>query len=188
MSDHQHDHDHEHEAAGHEDVVVDEAVMTQGATMLVDSVQQLSAEDLEQILKNLPSPIATEVVRDLIGSKLDPRRLKNLGSLLIAPLRKRSIARLSALLERLSTGILGTFETHLGDRFENPSLDDLREVLDAVLAEHPATGVRCTLAWVVAEGMPAAVAARDVLCTDERLVLPGWSAPSEVPAPDDEPG
>jgi hypothetical protein len=169
-------HEHEHEDADHEDVVVDEAVVAQGATMLVDSVQELPAEDLERILKTLPSPVATEVVRDLIGNKLDPRRLKNLGSLLIAPLRKRPAVRLSALLERLSTGILGTFEGQLGDRFENPSLDDLREVLDAVLAEHPAAGVRCTLAWVVAEGMPAAVAARDVLVTDERLVLPGWSA------------
>lgn len=187
MSDQQHEHEHEDEA-DHEDVVIDEAVMAQGATMLVDSVQQLSAEDLERILKNLPSPIATEVVRDLIGNKLDPRRLKNLGSLLIAPLRKRPAARLSALLERLSTGILGTFEAHLGDRFENPSLEDLREVLDAVVAEHPAAGVRCTLAWVVAEGMPAAEAARDVLLTEARLVLPGWSAAPEVPAPEHEPG
>ena len=61
-----------------------------------------------------------------------------------------------------------------GDRFENPSFDDLRGVLDAVLADHPAGGVRCTLAWVVAQGMPAAEAARDLLRSDDRLRLPDW--------------
>ncbi|HET9770338.1 MAG TPA: hypothetical protein VFS16_05575 [Acidimicrobiia bacterium] len=169
------DHEHEHEHADEEEPVVDEALMAEGATLLEDSVRELPPEDLERILKGLASPIASEVVRELIGNKLDPRRLKNLGSLLIAPLRKRPASRLTTLLEHLSTGILGTFETNLGsDRFENPSFDDLREVLDAVLAEHPPSGVRCTLAWVVAEGMPAAQAARDVLVSDERLRLPGW--------------
>lgn len=172
MSDHEHE-GHEHE--GHDPGVVDEELKAQGENLLVESVRQLSAEDLERILKGLASPIATEVVRDLIGNKLDPRRLKNLGSLLIAPLRKRPVARLTVLMEHLSTGMLGTFEAELGDRFENPSLDDLREVLDAVLAEHPTAGVRCTLSWVVAEGMPAAEAARDVLLTDERMRLPGWT-------------
>jgi hypothetical protein len=177
LSEHDHEHEHEHEGVDHEEVVVDEALMAEGTSLLVDSVRELPAEDLERILKGLPSPVATEVVRDLIGNKLDPRRLRNLGSLLITPLRKRPATRLPALLEHLSTGILGTFEARLGsDRFENPSLDDLREVLDAVLAEHPAAGVRCTLAWVVAEGMPAAEAARDVLLSDERLRLPGWTA------------
>ena len=47
--------------------------------------------------------------------------------------------------------VLATFEKALGEeRFENPSVDDLREVIGAVLAEHPATDVRCTYAvqWV----------------------------------------
>jgi hypothetical protein len=123
----------------------------------------------------LPASISTEVVKDLIGNKLDPRRLKNIGALVLGPLRKRSGLRLVVLVERLSTGILATFEAQLGaERFENPSRDDLREVLDAVLAEHPAAGVRCTLSWVVAEGMPAAEAARDLLLGDDRLRLPGW--------------
>jgi hypothetical protein len=159
----------------HLHVHVDEELLAEGATLLTDAVQQLEPEDIERILRNLPSPVATEVVGDLIGNKLDPRRLKNLGSLLMGPLRKRPPARLALLVERLSTGILGTFEKELGDRFENPSQDDLREVLDAVLADHPAAGVRCTLSWVVAGGMPAAEAARDVLLADPRLRLPGWA-------------
>lgn len=127
------------------------------------------------MLRGLPPPLSTEVVSGLIGNKLDPRRLKNLGTLLVNSLQKRPPARQALLVERLSTGVLATFETELGDRFENPSLDDLREVLDAVLAEHPAAGVRCTLSWVVEEGMPAAEAARDVLLTEPRLTLPGWA-------------
>ena len=47
-------------------------------------------------------------------------------------------------------------------------------MLDAVLADHPAGGVRCTLTWVVAQGMPAAEAARDLLRSDDRLRLPDW--------------
>jgi hypothetical protein len=114
------------------------------------------------------------VVKELLGNKLDPRRMKNLGSLLVSPLRKRPAARLAPIVEGLSTGILETFHTELGDRFDNPSAADLREVLDAVLAQHPVAGVRCTLSWVVAEAMAAAEAARHVLLTDERLRLPQW--------------
>jgi len=144
------------------------------AQLLVDAVAELSGEDVDRLLRGLPAPLATELAKELLGNKLDPRRLKNIGTLLAGALRKRPVARLPHLVERLSTGVLGTFETELGDRFENPSVDDLREVLDAVLAQHPTAAVRCTLALVVAEGMPAAGAAREVLLSDSRLCLPGW--------------
>jgi hypothetical protein len=157
---------------------VPEELLAEGGELLVASVQELSGDDVDRLLKGLPPQVATELVHDLIGNKLDPRRLKNLGSLLIGPLRKRTATRLDVTMERLSVGILESFHHELGDRFDNPSLDDLREVLDAVLAQHPLPGVRCTLSWVVAEGMPAAAAARDVLVTDERLRLPGWAEPS----------
>lgn len=150
----------------------EEALMAEGEQLLVDAVGQLSGEDIDRLLRALPSPVGTELVKDLLGNKLDPRRLRNLGALLAAPLRRRPAARLAPIVERLSGGILETFHDELGDRFDNPSLADLREVLDAVLAPHPAAGVRCTLAWVVAEGMPAAEAARDLLLTDERLLVP----------------
>jgi hypothetical protein len=157
---------------------VSEELRAEGARLFVDAVNELSAEDIDRMLRGLPQALSTEVVSGLIGNKLDPRRLKNLGTLLVSSLRKRPLPRQAALVERLSTGVLATFETELGDRFENPSLDDLREVLDAVLDEHPAGGVRCTLSWVVEEGMPAAEAARDVLLTEPRLRLPGWAEAS----------
>ncbi len=157
---------------------VEEELRAEGARLFDDAVGALTADDIDQLLKGLPPSLATEVVSGLIGSKLDPRRLKNLGSLLVNSLRKRPLPRQALVVEKLSTGILATFESELGDRFENPSLDDLRQVLDAVLAEHPAPGVRCTLSWVVEEGMPAAAAARDVLLTEPRLRLPGWAEAS----------
>jgi hypothetical protein len=156
----------------------EEELNAEGTRLFVDAVNELSAEDIDRMLKGLPPALSSEVVSGLIGNKLDPRRLKNLGTLLVGSLRKRPLPRQAVLVERLSTGVLATFETELGDRFENPSVDDLREVLDAVLAEHPAAGVRCTLSWVVEEGMPAAEAARDVLLAEPRLRLPGWAEAS----------
>ena len=151
----------------------------EGERLFVDAVNELTADDMDRMLRALPQALSSEVVSGLIGNKLDPRRLKNLGSLLVNSLRKRPLPRQTLLVERLSTGVLATFETELGaERFENPSLDDLREVIDAVLAEHPAAGVRCTLSWVVEEGMPAAEAARDILLTEARLRLPGWAEAS----------
>jgi hypothetical protein len=162
------------ELTAEDEIVVDEALMGKGAGFLVDSVAALSAEDLDRLLKGLPPAVGADLVKDLIGNKLDPRRLKNLAPLLLGPLRKRPAARLSPAVERLSIGILETFHTQLGDRFDNPSFDDLREVIDAVLAQHPLPGVRCTLSWVVADGLPAAQAAHDLLLTDDRLRLPDW--------------
>lgn len=155
----------------------EEELKAQGAALLEESVAELPADDLDRMLRGVPTPDATELVKALIGNKLDPRRLKKPGALLVGPLRKMPAARLSLVVERLSLGVLSTFEDELGDRFEKPSFDDLREVIDAVLAKHPATGVRCTLSWVVADGMPAAEAARDLLLTEPRLRLPDWPEP-----------
>lgn len=152
----------------------EEELRAEGAGLLVDAVGELSGDDLDRVLKAAPPPLAAELVKELLGNKLDPRRLKKLGALLVGPLRKRPAARLGPVVDRLSTGIFETFHAELGDRFDDPSRDDLREVLDAVLAQHPAAAVRCTLSWVVAEGMPAAEAARDVLLTDQRMRLPHW--------------
>ena len=173
------EHDHSaHEHGDEEEYEVDEALLAEGLRLFVDSVGQLSGADVDRLLRGLPPAVATDAVKDLLGNKLDPRRLKNVGGLLVGTLQKRPPARQAQVVERLSTAIFGTFEAQLADRFENPSADDLREVMDAVLAEHPAAGVRCTLSWVVANGMPAAEAARDVLLSDERLRLPQWTEAS----------
>jgi hypothetical protein len=158
--------------------VSEEELAAEGARLLADAVRELSADDMDRLLRGLPSPDATELTAALLGNKLDPRRLKNVGALLVGALRNRPAPRLVLLVERLSTGILAAFHAELGDRFDNPTVDDLREVLDAVLAQHPAAGVRCTLSWVVAEGMPAAEAAREMLLTDPRLRLAGWAEAS----------
>ncbi|HEV7687007.1 MAG TPA: hypothetical protein VGQ80_10580, partial [Acidimicrobiia bacterium] len=156
----------------------EEELRAEGARLLADAVGQLSGDDMDRLVRGLPSPVATELMTALLGNKLDPRRLRKVGTLLVGALRNRSAVRLALLVERLSTGILATFHSELGDRFDNPTVEDLREVLDAVLAQHPAAGVRCTLSWVVAEGMPAAEAARDLLLTDPRLRLAGWAEAS----------
>lgn len=157
-----------------EEGVENEELMAEGAGLLVDAVGQLSAGDVDRVLKGLPPPVATELAHELLGNKLDVRRLKNVGSLMLGPMRKRPAPRLIPVVERLSIGILETFHAELGDRFDNPSLADLREVLDAVLAQHPVAAVRCALSHVVADGLLAAEAARDLLLSDPRLRLPEW--------------
>jgi hypothetical protein len=172
--------------------VPEEDIKTDDSQLLLDSVGVLTADEIDELLRGVPSPTAMALVKELIGNKLDPRRLKKLGVLLIGPLKKRNADRLAPVVEALSVSILETFHAQLGERFENPSVADLREVLDDVLAKHPAIGVRCTLAWVVAEEMVAADAARTVLLSDERLRLPDWpQATEEVAAAtpaDDEDG
>ena len=156
----------------------EEELSAEGARLLADAIGQLAAEDMDRLLRGLPSPAATDLTRALLGNKLDPRRLKKVGALLVGALRNRPPERQALLVERLSTGILATFQVELGDRFDDPTVDDLRQVLDAVLTEHPTGGVRCTLSWVVAAGMPAAGAARHLLLSDPRLRLPGWAEAS----------
>jgi hypothetical protein len=168
----------EHGAEHEHDEEISAELLAEGERLFVDSVNELSGEDIDRMLRGLPPVVSTEVVSGLIGNKLDPRRLKNLGSLLVGSLQKRPLQRQALVVERLSTGVLATFETELGDRFENPSFEDLREVIDAVLAEHPTAGVRCTLSWVVACGMPAAEAARDILVSEPRLTLQHWAEAS----------
>ena len=92
VSDHEHDHDeHDHEAEL--EYEVNEELMAVGAGFLESSVAELPAEDLDRLLKGLPPQVAAELVKDLIGNKLDPRRLKNLAPLLLGPMRKRPAAR-----------------------------------------------------------------------------------------------
>jgi N-acetyl-gamma-glutamylphosphate reductase len=157
--------------------VEDEQLMAEGAGLLVDAVGELPAEDVDRVLRGLPAPVATELVRELLGNKLDVRRLKHVGSLVVGSLQKRRAPRLIPVVERLSTGIFETFHVKLGDRFDNPSLADLREVLDAVLADHPVAAVRCALSYVAADGLLAAEAARDLLLSEPRLRLPQWRTP-----------
>jgi hypothetical protein len=68
-------------------------LLAEGERLFVDSVNELSAEEMERMLRALPPALSTEVVSGLIGNKLDPRRLKNLGSLLVNSLQKRPLQR-----------------------------------------------------------------------------------------------
>ena len=46
----------------------EEELTAEGSRLLVDAVGELTAEDIDRLLRGLPPPIATDVVRDLIGS------------------------------------------------------------------------------------------------------------------------
>src|SRR5688500_10458057 len=105
--------------SGQEGRVGEEELKAQGLGLLEDSVGQLSSDDLDRLLRSIPTPEATELVKALIGNKLDPRRVKKPGALLIGPLKKQQAARHGIIVERLSIGDLGSFEQQLGDRYEN---------------------------------------------------------------------
>src|SRR5207244_7365292 len=80
-ADHGHSAEEEHE--------VDEELLAEGVRLFGDSVGQLAADDVDRLLRGLPGPVATDAVKDLLGNKLDPRRLKNVGALLVGTLKKR---------------------------------------------------------------------------------------------------
>ncbi len=70
----------------------------------------------------------------------------------------------------------------LGERAEDPSLDDLREVLPPVVEEHGAPLVTAMLAAYSASNAPCRLVMRELLETDDRFVI-GAAVAVEAPAP-----
>ena len=127
----------------------------------------------------------TEKTRSELAAQLQlPRATMHLGDALI-PLVRRKLNTVSP--DRQLQAAFGLSECanddtveSLGDRAEDPSLDDLREVLPAVVDEHGTPLVTAMLAAYSASNAPCRPVMRELLETDERFVI---GSPVAVEAP-----
>jgi hypothetical protein len=173
--DHDHDHDHEHDEHDEEQDRID--VERMGAALMA-----LDDDALRHGLEHM-----TEKTRSELAGQLQlPRATMHLGDALI-PLVRRKLSTVSP--DRQLQAAFGLSECanddtveSLGERAEDPSLDDLREVLPPVLEEHGAPLVTAMLAAYSASNAPCRPVMRELLETDDRFVI-GPAVAVEAPAP-----
>jgi len=79
---------------------------------------------------------------------------------------------MEAIAAILTDACLADCIKELGDHSENPTTDELKEVLPGLVENHGVASVRIMLAATVAGDAPAAAIIRDLLKTDELVALP----------------
>ena len=172
--DHDHDHEHDHEHDEEQDRLDIERM---GAALMA-----LDDDALRHGLEHM-----TEKTRSELASQLQlPRATMHLGDALI-PLVRRKLHTVSP--DRQLQAAFGLSECanddtveSLGERAEDPSLDDLREVLPPVVEAHGAPLVTAMLAAYSASNAPCRPVMRELLETDDRFVI-GAAVAVEAPAP-----
>ena len=164
-----------------------------------DDSDELSEQD-ELDLKRLDAALATldddslrrglsgitEKQRQELAVQLNlPRASMHLGDAL-TPLVRRKLRGLAvdrqlmvatAITNRANDATVRA----LGDRSDDPSREDLQEVLPDVIEQHGIELTRLMVAGYAVSDAPCRDAMREILDSDERFVLP------EVPETDDEP-
>jgi hypothetical protein len=170
--DHDHDHDHDHD--GGEEHELDEAERAQAEADVARMSDALAALDDDALRHGLGS--MSEKSRAELASQLQlPRATMHLGDALV-PLVRRKLRNTSAdhqlqatfaIVERVND----TTVAALGDRSEDPSREDLLEVLPAVIDEHGSALVTAMMAGYAASDAECRPAMRDLLETDERFAI-----------------
>jgi hypothetical protein len=79
---------------------------------------------------------------------------------------------MEAIAAILTDACLADCIKELGDNSENPSTDQLKDVLPGLVERHGVASVRIMLAATVAGDAPAAAIIRDLLKSDELVALP----------------
>jgi hypothetical protein len=91
---------------------------------------------------------------------------------------------MEAIAAILSDACLAECITELGDHADNPSSDQLREVLPGIVEHHGVAITRIMLAATVAGEAPASAIIRDLLKYDDTLALPKAEATLSTPVLD----
>lgn len=86
---------------------------------------------------------------------------------------------MEAIAAVLTDAPLADCITELGDHADNPSTDQLKEVLPGLVERHGVASVRIMLAATVAGEAPASAIIRDLLKTDDVVALPK-AEPTEI--------
>ena len=163
-ADHDHEHDHEHDQQDEAQAEADVARMASALAALDDKV-------LGSALAAMSEKLRVEVAAQL---QL-PRATMRLGDALV-PLVRRKLQtaapdhQLQVLFALAQHANDQTVEA-LGPRSEEPTREDLLEVLPAVIEEHGAPITTLMLAGYAASDAPCRPVMRELLESDERFVI-----------------
>jgi hypothetical protein len=190
--DHDHDHDHDHE---HEELTEEE--MAEAEADVARMGEALAALDDEALGEGL-STMSEKSRGELAGLLNLPRATMHLGDALPALVRRklrnaspdRQLQSTFLVAERVNDA---TIEA-LGDRSEDPSYEDLVEVLPGVLEAHNHALATAMLAGYAASDAKCRPVMRRLLDDDERFVIgeaieieePGSSGVAEPEAVDEK--
>jgi hypothetical protein len=159
-----HDHDHEHDEVDEEQAQADVARMASAAAALDDNV-----------LRDALVAMSEKSRQDVAAQLQMPRATMYLGDALVPLLRRKLVAAgaehqlqvIFALAERANDETIMA----LGDRSDDPSREDLLEVLPPVIDRYGAPIVTAMLAGYAASNAKVRPVARDLLDTDERFTI-----------------
>src|SRR3954453_1787690 len=141
-NDHDHDHDHDHE----DDDEAEQALAEADVARMTDALAALDDAALRHALGGI-----SEKSRGEVAGQLNlPRATMHLGDALVPLVRRklrgaspeRQLQVVFALVERVNDSTVAA----LGDRSEDPSRDDMLEVLPPILEQHGAPLVTALLA------------------------------------------
>jgi len=171
---HDHDHEHEHDDHEHDDHELTEEEKAEAEADLERMGRALAALDDATLGKAL-AEMSEKSRLDVAAQLQMPRATMRLGDALI-PLVRRKIASahpdhqlqvLFALAQHVNDQ---TIEA-LGPRSEEPTREDLVEVLPAVIDEHVLTMVTLMLVGYAASDALCRPVMRELLATDDRFVV-----------------
>jgi hypothetical protein len=161
---HDHDHDHEHDEVDEAQALADVERMGDALAALDDDVLRVA---ISQMSEKSRQDVATQLQM--------PRATMYLGDALVPLVRRklRSAApehQLQVVFALAQDANDQTIEA-LGDRAEDPTKEDLLEVLDPVVAEHGAPIVTAMLAGYAASDAVCRPVMRELIDTDERFKI-----------------
>jgi hypothetical protein len=176
-SDHDHDHEHEHDGhdhEGHDHAELTEEEQAQAEADLVQMNQALAALD-DATLRSALAAMSEKSRLDVATHLQLPRATMRLGDALV-PLVRRKLATAAPdhqlqVLFALAQHVNDDTVEALGSRSEDPTREDLLEVLPAVIDTHGLTLVTLMLAGYAASDAVCRPAMREILETDDRFVI-----------------
>jgi len=164
VDEHAHDHDHEPDE-------VDEAQAEADVARMQAALASLDDDTLRLALAHMSEKSRQEVATHLQM----PRATMYLGDALV-PLARRKLQHAAPdhqlqVLFALAAGANDQTIEALGDRSDDPSREDLLEVLPAVIDAHGTTIVTLMLTGYAASDAPCRPVMRELLDTDDRFVI-----------------
>jgi hypothetical protein len=152
----------------------------QSLGLLDRAIRATTDEELETVVAALGDD-HLEAVERFTGGELTPEAIR------AATVKGRLDGTMEGLAMVLTDAALADCIKELGDHADNPTSDQLREVLPGVIERHGIGATRMMLASTVAGEAAAATVIRDLLKHDDLVALPKDEPPPPSPiirAPD----